>query len=617
MVEKLASVIGKKIALHKVRFILITSEKKSLILLSMGAVILSLSEAFSIGMIVPVMEIFMNREVIHSSSVLQRVYRLVGSPATETFLKAIILTTVIIFILKSVYAVSINAMQQRIIGNIKNRIMKTLLESYLNKPYAFHVEHNSSVLLKNVINEVSSFSLSFLGSFISLVSEFLIVLGVLALLLAMYTNVTIFSVLLLGGVMIGINQLLRKRIQSYSEQRARYNALIFQRGTEALASVKEIQLYNSQSYFCDKFFRALRKYTGSVVSFSILSNVPRYMLEVIVFVMVMAGLLLCLASQKSATDLVPMMSLFALAFVRLLPCVNRMYLNINHIRFYRNSLDIVHEILRGGAQNGSYSDISEDRNDLLSDLEPITLKEAVFFFRGTDEPILQGINMVIHPCTTVAIVGETGAGKSTILDILLGFLAPTKGAVLYGDTRITGDNVRSYREKIGYVPQEIYLIDDTIEANIAFGIERTEIDHSRLAHVARIAQLEEMIAALPHGINTRVGEKGIKISGGQRQRIGLARALYRNPEILVLDEATSALDGHTESQVSRAIANLKNKMTVIIVAHRLSTIEHANSIYVLEKSRIVSEGTYEWLLKNSSAFRKIARQGDVVKKTEE
>lgn len=612
MTSRLSVIMNKNQALRKIRFILSTKETRSLALLASGTVVLSLSEAFSIGIIIPIMALFMNQDRIQTSPFLQNIYCLTQSIDTASFLKILIYAAICIFVFKAFYAIFINMFQQKLIGSIKNRITTMILESYLDKPYSFHIEHNSSVLLKNITVEVSQFAVGFLGSFVNAVSEMIVILGILFLLLNVYMKVTIVSVFVLGCILIGLNRILKKRIQSYSEHRAHYNALMYQIGTESLCSIKDIQLYNVRQYFSDIFSQALRKYTDSVISFTILSALPRNILEVIVFVVVMIGLIISVTYQQSAAELVPIISVFALALVRILPSANRIYLNFNSIQYYQNSLDIVYDIVSKDVHQSKSEGRLRMDVDLPLEPRPIKFEHIFFSYNRTVDPVLQDVNIIIAPHTTVAIVGETGTGKSTILDILLGFLAPTKGTLLYGDSTITAGNLSAYRKKIGYVPQQIYLIDDTIESNIAFGVNSDAIDRSCIDRAVRIAQLEDLLAELPEGIKTRVGEKGIKLSGGQRQRIGLARALYWNPEILVLDEATSALDTYTENQITKAIQSLKNQLTVVIVAHRLSTVKHANTIYVFEKNKIVSEGSYECLLENSPAFRKIASHGQAI-----
>ncbi len=386
-----------------------------------------------------------------------------------------------------------------------------------------------------------------------------------------------------------------------------YSEQIYKAAVEALNAIKEIQVYNVRSFFIERFEHAVRKYTNGFVKFTVVSGLPRFLLETILFASVLITLLMSLYFGKAPSELIPMISVIGVASLRILPSVYKIYNNFNLFQYSSNCLDIVYDIL----QETILKEIQEQPlpGKLLGVKDvPIRLKNITFCYKAAPFPIFESINLTIPAHQTIAFVGESGAGKSTLIDILMGLLTPSKGALYYGHVAINSGNVSDYRKKIGYVPQEIFLSDDNLEANIAFGIPQDRIDHKQLENVIQISQLESLIGGLPEGVKTPVGERGVKLSGGQRQRIGIARALYHNPEILILDEATAALDGHTEAEISEAIKKLRGNITIILIAHRLTTVEYTDIIYVMDRGKIVDQGTFRELMRNSATFQKIANQ---------
>lgn len=593
--------------LNKIKLILNRAEKRNLLLLSVGSLFLSLLETMSIGMIIPIMGLFVNQEKIQTNSVLNWFYRLSGSSNQQNFLSLLIISTIIIFSLKSLYAVFMLYKQQEIIGKIHTRITSSILRSYLNSPYSFHLQNNSSILFKNLNVELGQFVNSFLSPLVIIFSETTIFIGITFLLVYAYPFITSILIIILGAVLFILNFTLKKRIKRYSVQRTKYAEHFFKSAIEALNAVKEIQVYNVRAFFSERFADVVKKYMNGYVKFTFVSGIPRYILETLFFAGILIALLISIYHDKKASELIPMMTVMGVALLKILPTVNKIYSSIGQFQFSTNSLDILYDVLKNDSSGEKtpqqpLSDEKPSESDASIQLENIT-----FCYESANNPILQDFNLSIPFFHTIALVGGSGAGKSTIIDIVMGLLIPSLGHLRYGKVIIDQSNVAEYRQKIGYVPQQIYLIDDTIEANIAFGISSDKIDKKQIEHVIRVVQLTDFVNDQPSGVRTIVGERGVKLSGGQRQRIGIARALYRNPEILILDEATSSLDGYTEVEVNKAIKNLYGKLTIIIVAHRLTTIEHADIIYVIEKGRIVDRGNFLELSENSAAFRKMAK----------
>jgi ABC-type bacteriocin/lantibiotic exporter with double-glycine peptidase domain len=594
--------------LSKIKFILTKPEKKALILLLFGTLLLAVLETFSIGIIFPIMHLFVNQDKIQTSKILQWLYRLTGLQDNISFLTVLIIVAFVLFVIKSVLNIFIRYKQKRVIGNIFVRLTTKVLDSYLNRPYVFHLQNNSAVLFKNATIAVSQFSSYFLLSIISIISDTVILLTIFCLLIILYPVLTLLLGVTITVSLVFINMFLKKRIKAYSLQLMNASERVFKFGLEALQAVKEIKIYNTQPFFLKRYLQESTIASDSEVKFSVDSSLPRNALDIILLSFIFIILLVSAYFHRAPAELIPMMMVFGLAALKVLPSVQNIYNNFNSAKYYSYNLDIVYEILKDDTAGNAPKETDVEDVIIPEEFQDIRLENIKFQYKTAASPIFKEFSLIIPGHKAVAFAGETGAGKSTLIDILMGLLIPDDGVLYYGRVAVNSRNILEYRKKISYVPQHIFLIDDTVEANIAFGIPSDKIDHGQLNRVVRVSQLESVIDDLPQGNKTIVGEKGIRLSGGQRQRIGIARALYRNPEILILDEATSALDGHTESELYSALKDFKKGLSIIFVAHRTSTLEQAEHIYVMNSGEIVDQGNFKTLLEMSEIFRKIIHQ---------
>jgi len=587
--------------------ILIAHEKKEFLLLTACLAFLSLSEVFGIAILIPLIGMFLKPDFIYTSKVMGALYRFSGLSDTTHFLVILMIVAVVFFILKSIYSVFMLYWQQNFISNIHIRLTKAVLSHYLYKPYAFHLMNNSSVLFKNIIAEVGQFTSSLLGPMLSLYSECIILVGIFIFLACLYPVITLLIALSIGLFVAGFNLLFKKRLKGYAEERALYSEQMYKSALESLNAVKEIKVYGRQEFFVNNFCQAVKKYCNGFIKSMVVSGLPRNFLEVALFSGLTFSIVVSVCTRKDYTELIPMMMIIGVAAMKIMPSISKISANINSMHYSFNSLDMVSDIMK----DCRFSEgIAEPAGSLhinrVSDA--ITLKNISFCYESAKDPIFENITISVPFHKITGIVGETGSGKSTLIDIIMGLLVPSKGDLYYHGILIDQATVGAYRQNIGYVPQVIFLLDDTIAANIAFGIPHEKIDRRRVEEVAKVAQLDSFIKELPRGLDSNIGERGVRISGGQRQRMGIARALYRNPDILVLDEATSALDAQTESGVYAALKSADRELTIILVTHRVSSLEKSDLIYVIDSGSIVDKGAYRELIERCAAFKQIARQ---------
>lgn len=597
--------------IQKIRRILTRKEKLIFLSIIGLSVLLSVSEIFSIGILVPIINLFLNPELITTSTKLRTLYTWSGATDPLRFLTLLVIAAIFLFLGKSVFGVVVAYWQQKQVAAVNLRLSSDILREYLYRPYEFHLLNNSSSLFKNINSEVGQFVSYVLNPVTAILSEGIILCGVLSVAVYLYPWATLIAATGIGVVAIGLNQLFKRRMACYADERSIYSEQYYKTVTESLQSVKEIQIFNVQEYFARKFLHSFGQYINSSVKSSTVSGLPRYYLEALLFSGILGVILISVRTKTNYKEIVPMIAIMGVVAIRLMPSISKIISSFNSMHYAFNSLDMVFAIIgevAGNPHKGRDSAIPVTAP--CHDASPIRLEEVSFRYESGEKDILKDFSLTIAPRAITAFAGETGTGKSTLIDIVMGLLLPQKGNMYYGNVKIDAETVELYRTRIGYVPQAITLIDETIAANIAFGVPLSSIEDEKLRHAVERAQLLEFIEELPDGLQTVVGERGVRISGGQRQRIGIARALYRDPEILVFDEATSALDIYTEEKVYQAIKGLKK--TVIMVTHRPTTIAFADMIYVLEGGAISKQGTYTELCEKSQYFKNLSNTAQVM-----
>lgn len=491
--------------------------------------------------------------------------------------------------------------------NMRNfSLSKRLLENYLKQPYTYFLDKNSNILAKNILSEVSAVVTHVLRYLLDFITKSIAMLFIVALLFIVNPMLAISVVLTLGGAYSAIYASVRRQLGKISHVHIEAQEARYRIAHEALSGIKEIKLQGSEKIFLRAYEKPAKRFAHHEATGQIIADLPRYLLEIIAFGGIVLIILYLLATHHPLEELMPLLALYAFAGYRLMPGLQAIFGAMTSIKAHADTLKLLHHDLVLQKWENT-PDVSLE-NHRLPFREKLELRGVKFIYPQSKQIILDQLNLSISVGESVGIVGETGAGKTTVVDIILGLLEPIAGKMLVDNTPITQKNATAWQKNLGYVPQHIYLSDDTVLHNIAFGFEQQEMDVVRVKEAAQMAAIHDFIEnTLPQGYDTLIGENGIRLSGGQRQRLGIARALYRDPSLLVLDEATSALDRITEENIMRAIYHLSRQKTIIIIAHRLSTLMSCDKIYLLQKGAIQDVGSYSELISRNEHFQRLAK----------
>lgn len=548
-----------------------------LILMLFGTVL----ETFSLGLVVPAVGLLTQPNYLQK---FPSVDEFLGFPTETQFVIGSMLFLVVIYIVKTAFLIWSLWVQRGYSNLVSVRIGKQLFEVYLRQPYSFHLRRNSAMLIRNSQNSGVMMS-GIIDPLLTIFSDVLVTAGLFILLIVLEPRGTIVTVAVFGVSAWIFRQFTNKRIRRWGDTQNFHKGMILQHLQQGFGGVKEVKVLGREDHFVTLYTEHL---TGNAIvfrRFSVAQAIPRFGLEILTILGLAVLVTMMVGSGRELTDILPVLGLFAAAAFRLLPAVNRVINNLQIINLTRPMVD---EIYLDLALPQTDHQIRTEHQNFIGEIE---LRNISFTYESAHTPALTSVSLYVKRGEAVGLIGPSGSGKSTLVDVVLGLLSPQAGEVLV-DKKDIRVNLRGWQDQIGYVPQSIYLTDDTLRRNVAFGLPKGEIDDAAVRAAIRSAQLEDFVATLPAGLETVVGERGIRLSGGQRQRIGIARALYHNPSILVLDEATSSLDTETEHGVMQAVQALQGEKTVIIVAHRLSTVEYCDRLYRLDDSRIVDQGSF-------------------------
>ena len=587
--------------LNKFLFLLKLKDSKGAVLMLVMMLITALLDMIGVASILPFIAVLVNPDIIQTNFILKTLFDYLsrfGVENNQHFLFALGVIVFVLLIISLIFKALATYVQIRFVLMREYIIGKYLVEGYLHQPYSWFLNRNSAVLGKTILSEVGQVVIG-LTSLMEIIAKSMIVIALVFLLVLTDPKLAL-SVSIIFGAAYGIVYYFTRRfLKQIGKVRLKNNQSRFMALSETFGAAKEVKLSGLEQNFIKKFSDPAQIFARSQTFSSLIGQLPRFFIEAVAFGGILVMILYLMMKTGSFNNSIPIISLYTFAGYRLMPAIQAIYVSFTRITYISPSLDRLYDDIK------SLKQFSLSVNsDVLPLDNSIALKNINYNYPETTKKTLKNINLFISAKTTVGFVGTTGSGKTTTADIILGLLEPQEGSLEVDGQHITNKNLRSWQKSIGYVPQHIYLSDDTVAANIAFGIPHEDINYEAVERASKIANLYKFVTdELPRKFQTKIGENGIRLSGGQRQRIGIARALYNNPQVLVLDEATSALDNLTEKLVMDAINNLNKKITIILVAHRLNTVKKCDNIFLFEKGELINNGKFEDLKKNNDKFR--------------
>ena len=580
--------------------------QQALLLLAMILVTAAIETA-GVASIVPFVAVLADPNLVTTNSYLNAAYHGLGFTSIHSFFIFLGLVVFVVTVGSTALKAASSWALLRFTGMRYHALSCQLFQGYLYQPYAWFLRRHSTDLAKTMLSEVGEVINGALIPGMQLIAHGTVAILLISLLLVADPVMAIAVSSILASAYWLIFWTSRKYVKRIGKDRVLANRERFRLSNESLSGIKDVKVAGLEDVFLRRFEKTSLRFVRHQAAAQLISQLPQYALQAIAF----GGILLIVQYQlilhDSLSRALPLIALYALAGYRLLPALQQVYQQMSKLRFAMPALDVLHRDLVENAM-GRGSRLQTDASPQL--LEQVELRDVVYLYPGSSAAALDHVNILIRARTTVGLVGQTGSGKTTAVDVILGLLEPSAGSVLIDGVKISTETQRNWRRCAGYVPQHIFLADDTVAANIAFGVEPNKIDMAAVKRAGKIAKLHDFVSnELELGYQTPIGERGIRLSGGQRQRVGVARALYHNPDILIMDEATSALDNVTERAVMDAVENLEHQKTIILIAHRLSTVRRCETIFLLERGRVVASGTYDQLLQRSEHFQSLVASG--------
>ena len=543
-----------------------------------------------ISLILPFVNVLMNADTLREAGWYVMVSGLVGSAETAPVLLFITLLMITVYIVKNAFMLFLLNLRVRFIGTNKVKMGTKMITCYMYKPYTFHLQRNTAEIIRNINGDVGG-AFNVISNIFALISDVLIVIALVVYLLAVDFTMTIGVMLALALCSAIYFLFVRKKIRTLGRENRKVTARMYKAIQQAMGGIKEVKIMGREKYFAEVYNEAGIESVRIGKRYAVISAIPARLIETLCMCTILGVLAIKIAGGENLTEVVPRLSAFAVAAIRLLPRANGINACINSITYNMPSLEALYDDLRESEREEAerLREIEQKKQQKktvsVGQEEDIFVRGVTYTYPNKNEPVLKNVDLTIAHGSSVGIVGATGAGKTTLVDLILGLLKPDSGTICYGTLDIHEDYAQ-WQKHIGYIPQTIYLVDDTIRSNVALGIESDRVDDTTVWRALENAQLAEFVRSLENGLDTVIGERGVRISGGQRQRIGIARALYHEPEILFFDEATSSLDNETEAAVMESINALGSQKTMIIVAHRLTTLRGCDKIYRVDEAEV-------------------------------
>lgn len=569
----------------KIWFVLTTHEKKRALLLFFLMITMAIFEVLGVGSVMPFLSVLGNQDSIQTNEYLFKVYSFFSFSSNKSFLIFLGVSALVILLLSAVIRTLTYHALFRFSNMRRHSIGQKLLKKYLQQPYKFFLNRNSSDVTKTILSETDILIEQVIVPAVRLVTYSVVTIFLVLFLFIIDPLLALILASIFGCFYIFMYLTVRQYLGKIGKDRVKANGNRFKVVLETIGGIKDLKVLGREKVYLDSFKKPSFDFSYYSAISKTLSQAPQFLMEAIAF-----GSLLVMAIYGLTSDdfdlgkFLPVLGLYALGVLKLKPAIFEIYKNLSAIKFGGSALDnVIKDLKELPTENVN---IQNDNKRLLLK-ESLCLENVNFSYDNSTKLALENININIKVNTTVGIIGTTGAGKSTLVDIILGLLTPNDGRIMIDDNILSLENIRQWQNSIGYVPQNIFLIDDTIASNIAFGVPKEQIDMKQVEQVAKMAKVYDFISSLEKGFETEIGERGVRLSGGQRQRLGIARALYHNPELLILDEATSALDNETEAEVMKAIDGMSGNKTIIMIAHRLSTVERCDMLIKIQNGKIV------------------------------
>lgn len=577
---------------RKMFLLLSLRERTQATLLLFMILIMALLDMIGVASILPFVTVITNPSLIETNLILNIMFQtseIFGVQNNEQFLIALGFLVVVTLIISLIFKALTTYVQLKFIHMREFSIGKRLVEGYLQQSYSWFLSRHSAELAKTILSEINQIIGSGIKPFLDLIAKSMIAIAITVLLFIANPKIALIVSISLGGVYLIIFYIVREHINKIGKDRLKNNELRFMAISETFGAIKEIKVGKLEQIYLNRFSGPARTFAQTTASSQIIGQLPRYILEAITFGGVVLLMLYLMTQTNRFNSVLPIFTLYIFAGYRLMPALQQIYVSMTKLTFVGPSLDKLYKDI----ENLKLLNFNQEKGT-LSFNKSITLNNINYNYPNSSRTALKDINFTIPIKSKVGLVGTTGSGKTTTVDIILGLLEAQKGTLKVDEKVITKKNVGSWQRLIGYVPQNIYLSDDSIAANIAFGEKPENINQETIIKVCKIANLHNfVIDELPQKYQTLIGERGVRLSGGQLQRIGIARALYRNPQVLILDEATSALDNQTEKEVMDAVNSLNKNITIIIIAHRLNTVKNCDIVFRLEKGKLAAQGSFE------------------------
>lgn len=576
--------------IKKMNLLLDKKQKRFMVVLVFMMLIGAMLETASISIVIPVVTLVMDQNAVQNNELVHSIYVFLGMKSTRSFTILVMLSMVGAFVLKNLFLFLQQKVLYHFVYTNQFRTSERMMKNYMRRSYEYFLNADTAVIQRSITSDVNNMYALIL-SLLQLVSEVIVFVCLAVVLLVAEPRMTLVISVLLVITLFIIKVVLKPVMYKAGEDNQNYYSGLFKWISQTVAGIKEVKIGGRETYFVDEYIKCGKGYVDAVQKYTLYNNIPRLLIETVSVAGMIFYMLFLMLTGEETKDMLSIIAAFGVAVMRLMPCANRINNQLNNIAFF--------EPFFMGVSDNLQDEIGSEKADMTSLLpmreklpvkKEISLSNITYKYPNTEKLIFDHAGLTIPIGSSIGIVGASGAGKSTIVDVLLGLLKMQEGTITAdGVDVMKPENYRKWLKNVGYIPQSIFMLDDTIRKNVAFGIPEEEIDEKRLWEVLKEAQLDEFVKSLPDGENTGIGERGVRLSGGQRQRIGIARALYEDPEVMILDEATSALDNDTEAAIMDSINRLQGHKTLIIIAHRLQTIEKCDSVYRVEQGKIVKE----------------------------